>query len=143
MDPGSRARLQMDRRLSCASIWLSKVGWSKVPSQTREAGDGESCAEEINDKQGRFLDVGSESSLAACRHPLRGFRCLTWPCPRVRGLTRGYTPPSLAGFKPKKASASFRVLSGTQNPVPANLGDRLPGNTRSPRLVPKRRTLTA
>jgi len=41
----------------------------------------------------------SKSSLAAGRHPLRGFTCGDRRFPRVRGLTRGYNPASPPGIE--------------------------------------------
>jgi hypothetical protein len=45
-------------------------------------------------------------SLQSAATLLRGFRCLPSPCPRVRGLTRGFMPASLPGFNRKNVTCT-------------------------------------
>ena len=47
-----------------------------------------------------------------------GFMCLPSTCPRVRGLTRGFTPASLTGIQHQNVTrhqARFTILTGTDN----------------------------
>jgi len=87
-------------------------GTVKGASQTREGGDGEAYAAEINDKKGRSRCVGSKSSLAGLASPT------TWVHVVRSGLAHGFADSPVAalrhpfGIRPQKTDAHPGLTPG-------------------------------